>query len=115
MDRPDAADARWLPINGGFDGKDMWVHVRTGSCGSAALGYWCYAACSVGGIDVVRTLLLSSSAFVCSDVFLVRRYSLVPRPITVENSQSLLNTQTVTAKRSWLSLILHGGTRIKHL
>ena len=100
MCRPPAGSARWLLIDGGVDEKDMRVRVRTRSCGLAALGYWSYVARSVRGVGVPRTLLSLSSTFVCVDVFLVRGYSLVPRPtyhrrefvITAEHSDSDCHT-----------------------
>ena len=82
---PDAS-ARCLPSDSGVDGKDMQVCVRTRSCELVALGCWSYVARSVGGVGVVRALLSLSDAFIPGHVFLVRRYSLVPRPITAENS-----------------------------
>ena len=64
---PDAS-ARWLLIDGGVDGKDMRVRVRTRSCGLAALGCWSYAARSVGGVGVVLALMSLPSAFIPGNV-----------------------------------------------
>ena len=52
MDQP--AAARWLPIDGGVDGKDIRLQVRTCSCGSTVFGCWSYAACLVKRIVIVE-------------------------------------------------------------
>ena len=59
----------------------LWVVVvnwQPSAAGLVLLDWW-------EEIGVARALLSSLSVFVRDDVFLVGRYSLVPRPITAEN------------------------------
>ena len=86
VDRP--AAARWLPIDGGVDGKDIRVQVCTYSCGSAALGCWSYAARLVRGIIVVERVCPQRRLFVLEVFFGAPTYHQREFIITAEVTDS---------------------------
>ena len=74
-----------IPLLGGVDGSYLRVQVRTRSCG------WRPLAAGLVPLEGRRNVRRARAAVVVEQVrprrrLLVRRYSLVPRPVTAENS-----------------------------
>ena len=90
MDQP--AAARWLPIDAGVNRKDVWVRVRTCSCGLEALGSRSYVACLVRGIVIVKRVC-SQQRLVGFEVFVGaliyhRRESVITAEVTDSDCQT---------------------------